>query len=292
MFSKFPFLSARKGMLVTSFAIVLLGTTSLAPTFAKEDKDKIVATINGVEITERELALAEVDLLQQFADTPQERRRAAILNALIDIKVLALEAEEAGLADDPNLKARLAFNRSRELHNNLFQEKVLNVITDEEIQARYDLEIENYPKEREIRARHILVENEDDAKSIITELDGGADFAELAKEKSTGPSGPNGGDLGYFGKGQMVPEFEAAAFELDTGAYTKEPVKTQFGWHVIYKEDDRDRPAPTLDQVKDQVRQIIAREKYFALTQDARKKFPIEVLDEDLKIKLEEPAQE
>jgi len=268
--------------LVTSLVLLFMVAAN-----AQEPQDKVIATVNGVEITERELALAEVDLLQQFADTPADQRRAAILNALIDIKLLAAAAEEAGLAEDPNFKARMAFNRARALHNSLFQEKALNIITDEELKNRYDAEIAGFPKETEIRARHILVESEDAAKEIIAELDGGASFEELAKSKSTGPSGPSGGDLGYFGKGQMVPEFEAAAFELSKGEYTKAAVKTQFGWHVIFKEDERDRQPPSFEQVKDQIRQLIAREKYFQLTQDARKNFKHEVLDEDLKAKLD-----
>ncbi len=255
---------------------------------AQEPQDKVVATVNGVDITARELALAEVDLLQQFADTPADRRRAAILNALIDIKLLAAAAEDAGLADDPNFKARMAFTRARQLHNSLFQENALNVITDEELKERYEAEIAGFPKETEISARHILVETEEAAKEIISELEGGGDFAELAKSKSTGPSGPSGGDLGYFGKGQMVPEFEQAAFALGKGEFTKTPVKTQFGWHIIFKEDERDRQPPAFDQVKDQIRQLVAREKYFQLTQDARAKYKFEVLDEDLKAKLDE----
>ncbi len=295
MFNLFPFHRARKNFLATGLVLTVLGQALTLPVTAedaKDAKDKVVATVNGIEITERELALAEVDLLQQFAETPQEQRQAAILNALIDIKALSYQAEKVGLADDPNVKARLAFSRARELHNNLFKEKVLDVITDDEIRARYEIEAKNIPTEREIRARHILVEKEEDAIALVAELDGGADFVELAKSKSTGPSGPKGGDLGYFGKGQMVPEFEAAAFALETGAYTKKPVKSQFGWHVIIKEDDRNRPAPTFDQVKEQVRQVIARERYFALTQEARKNFPIKVLDAELEEKMKGFLQE
>ncbi len=277
--------ASRKILLAT-----VISTIAVMPSFAQETKkeDTIIARINGVEITDRELALAEVDLLEQFAQAPADRRRAMILNALVDIKVLALAAEEAGLANEPNFKAQMAFNRARTLHNNFFQSNALNAITDEELKARYDIEIKNFPVQPEIRARHILVKTEEEAKAIVVELDGGADFVELAKTKSTGPSGPEGGDLGYFGKGQMVPEFEAAAFALDKGAYTKEPVKSQFGFHIILKEDARDSEPPQFDQVEGQIRQALAREKYFQLTQDAREKFKVEVLDEELKTKLDE----
>jgi len=281
-----------------AFLAMALATTVMTPaiaqetqetqeTDAQEKQDSVIARVNGVEVTERELALAEVDLLEQFSQAPAEQRRGMILNALLDIKVLALAAEEAGLADEPNFKAQMAFNRARALHNSYFQTNALNAITEEDMKKRYDIEIKNFPVQKEIRARHILVETEEEAKAIITELDGGADFVELAKEKSTGPSGPNGGDLGYFGRGQMVPEFENAAFDLEKGGYTKEPVKSQFGFHVILKEDERDSQPPSFEQVQGQVRQALAREKYFNLTQDARSKYEVEVLDEDLKKQLD-----
>ena len=266
---------------------VMVFSAAIAPSYAQEATENVIARVNGVEVTDRELALAEVDLLEQFAQAPAEQRRAMILNALLDIKALAMAAEQAGLAEEPNFKAQMAFNRARTLHNNYFQSNALNSITDEEMKERYEIEIKNFPVQPEIRARHILVKTEDEAKAIITELDGGADFVELAKTKSTGPSGPQGGDLGYFGRGQMVPEFEVAAFDLEKGAYTKEPVKSQFGFHIIFKEDARDSQPPTFEQVEGQVRQALAREKYFKLTQDARAKFEVEILDEELKTKLD-----
>lgn len=271
-----------------SFILALaVSSASLVPSVAQEAKENVIARVNGVEVTDRELALAEVDLLEQFSKAPADQRRAMILNALLDIKALALAAEEAGLADDANFKAQMAFNRARALHNNYFQSNALNIITEEEMKERYAIEVKGIEPQPEIRARHILVKTEDEAKAIIKELDGGADFIELAKTKSTGPSGPQGGDLGYFGRGQMVPEFEVAAFDLEKGSYTKEPVKSQFGFHIIFKEDARDSEPPSYEEVKGQVRQALAREKYFKLTQDARAKFKIEVLDEDLKTKLE-----
>lgn len=267
------------------FVAFALAASFSMPSSAQEEN--VVARVNGVEVTERELALAEVDLLEQFAQVPAEQRKAMILNALLDIKVLALAAEKAGLADEANFKAQMAFNRARALHNNYFQSNALNVITEEEMKTRYDIEIKNFPTAKEVRARHILLKDEAAAKEVIKELDGGADFVELAKTKSTGPSGPQGGDLGYFGRGQMVPEFETVAFDLEKGQYTKEPVKSQFGFHVIFKEDERDSQPPEFAQVEGQIRQALAREKYFKLTQDARASFKVEVLNEELKEKID-----
>ncbi|NJO38685.1 MAG: hypothetical protein HC871_15110, partial [Rhizobiales bacterium] len=121
----------------------------------------------------------------------------------------------------------------------------------------------------EVRARHILLASEDDAKAVIAELEGGADFSELAKEKSTGPSGPQGGDLGYFKKGQMVPEFGDAAFAMDVGSTSAAPVKTQFGFHVIKVEDKR-KVEPSFEETEPQIRQEVARAIVTALVEDLR----------------------
>ena len=249
--------------------------------------DNVIARIGEISITTQELALAQEDLQGQFTGAPPEQMKAMVLNALIDIKLLAAEARKAGVADEQSIKSRLAFFEARTLHNEWYLREAFENISDEDVKSRYDAEIANAPKETEIKARHILLETEEAAKAVITELDGGADFAELAKTKSTGPSGPNGGDLGYFGKGQMVPEFEQAAFELETGTFSKEPVKTQFGWHVIFKEDERDRQPPAFDQIKDNIRQAVARERYLALTKAAREKFEVDILDEELKSQVE-----
>ena len=140
------------------------------------------------------------------------------------------------------------FLKDRALHNEYFRTKVVDGLTEEAVQERYNKEVAATPPEMEVKARHILVDSEEQARNVITELDGGKDFIELAKEKSTGPSGPQGGDLGYFTRGRMVPEFEEAAFALEPGSYTKEPIKTQFGWHIIKVEDKRDTPPPGVRQ--------------------------------------------
>jgi len=165
---------------------------------------------------------------------------------------------------------------------------VADKITDEEVRARYDTEIANTPPVNEVHARHILVKTKEEAEAIIKQLDGGADFEKLANEKTSDPSGKtSGGDLGYFGPGQMVPEFETAAFALDPGAYTKEPVQSQFGWHVIKVEDKRARQPPAFEQVKEQFRQLILREKYFALVKALRAAGAVEVTDPTLKAAVE-----
>lgn len=268
-------------------AMILTGLLTACTDVAQEVETDAIAKVGDAVITERELAFATADLGQQFAQVPEDQRRAAILNALIDIKVLASAAESKGLDQDETFKARMTFLRSRALHNSYYQDAVLSKIDDAALQTRYDKEIAALPKSEEVSARHILVKTEEEAKAIIEELDGGADFVALAKSKSTGPSGPNGGDLGYFGKGQMVPEFEAAVFALEKGQYTKVPVQTQFGWHVIKKEDQRIAEPPGFDDVKEQIRQMLARERYLELVKQSRSDTTIEVLDADLKKKLD-----
>lgn len=257
-------------------------TTAPAP-------DSVVAKVGGVEINERELALAMADLSQQFAQVPEERRRAAVLNALIEIKLLARQAEAAKIPEDQAFQARMSFLRDRALHNQLFQQNVVEKITDEEVKARYDKEVAAMDPEQEVKARHILVKSREEAEEIIKELQAGKDFQEIAKAKTIDPSGStSGGDLGWFGKGQMVPAFEQAAFALAKGDYSKEPVESQFGFHVILKEDERVSPPPPFENVEGQVRQIVMREKYQELIDAARKAGNVEIVDPELKSQLDE----
>jgi len=253
--------------------------------------ETVIARVGDTVITERDLALAQADLAEQFAQVPEEARKAAVLGSLIDIRVMAAEAEKAGFDATESFKARIAFLKDRALHNAYFQQNVLEAVTDEQVRARYDKEVAAMEPRVEISARHILVKTKEEAEAVIKELEAGKDFVELAKEKTIDPGGKDGGDLGWFGKGQMVPEFEAAAFALAKGEFTKEPVQSQFGFHVIRKEDERTAPPPDFEAVKDQVRQLVLREKYVEVVDNARKAVTIEVLDEKLKSQLDAAGQ-
>ena len=250
---------------------------------AADEADPVVATVAGVEIRASELTLAEGDLDPQFARLPDEQRRVAALAAVIDIKTLARKAEAEKLDQTEEFKRLMAFQRDRALHNAIFKSTVVDPVSDADLKARFEKEIAATPPEEEISARHILLKTEEEAKAAIVELDGGKDFAELAKEKSTGPSAAQGGDLGFFTKGRMVPEFEAVAFTLKDGEYAKEPVKTQFGWHVIKVEERRETAPPAFEDVADQVRQVVMRERYGDLIKEARSETEINVLDPDMK---------
>jgi peptidyl-prolyl cis-trans isomerase C len=255
-----------------------------APAAAAVDPNAIVATINGQNVTEADITLAEQDLGQQFGNLPPEQRRAAALSSIIEIRLMAAQAVEKGLDKDADFQRRVAFLDQRALHGELVEKEVAGKITDDEIRARYDKEIAAQKPVNEVHARHILVKTKEEADAIIKKLEGGDDFQKLANENTTDPSGKtSGGDLGFFGPGQMVPEFEKAALALEIGAYTKEPVQTQFGWHIIKVEDKRSQQPPAFETVKDQVRSLLIREKYIELVKQVRTAGKVEITDPALK---------
>lgn len=256
--------------------------TFATPSFAQDAK--VIAKVGEKTITQSDLDQAMKDLAQQFANFPEAQRKARALDSLIDIYVLSQKADAAGMDDEPTMKSRLDLLRARALHNAWFQDKIQNTVSDEALKTRFDAEVKKAPRQQEVSARHILVKTEEEAKAIIAELEAGADFVELAKTKSTGPSGPKGGDLGYFTKGRMVPEFETAAFAIEKGDFTKEPVKTQFGFHIIKVEDKRDTPLPKFEAAKAQIQQIMMAEAYAKAIKAARAETGVEVLDNSLKL--------
>ena len=265
-------------MRVSTMLALLIGLA--VPAAAQKETDKVIATIGGKPVYQSELTIAAGD--QQFERLTDEQKTAAALSALLDIKAMARQVENAGMGKDHLFQRRMGFLRDRTLHNDLFKTRVVDGMTDAAVPARYDQEVATPPPEKEVKARHILVDSEEQAKAVIGELDAGKDFIELAKEKSTGPSGPQGGDLGYFGRGRMIPEFEETAFVLEPGSYTKESVKSQFGWHIIRVDDVRDMAPPPFEQVADQIRRVLLQERYLALVQEARSASEVEVTDQDL----------
>jgi peptidyl-prolyl cis-trans isomerase C len=214
-----------------------------------------------------------------------------LLDRVIDFQLLSAEAEKQDFAEDEQVQAALDRARASVLRDAMLQQKIDEATTEEALQKRYNemKEQEGFSYE-EVHARHILLASEDEAKEVIEALDGGADFAELAKEKSTGPSGPQGGDLGYFKKDQMVPEFGNAAFGMEVGATSSEPVQTQFGYHVIKVEDKR-TVEPTMDETAPQLRQEVAREIVTALVTELREDAEIERFNMDGSPVPEAPAE-
>jgi peptidyl-prolyl cis-trans isomerase C len=250
--------------------------TAVAPV----DPKAVVASVNGKPITEADLSLAAEDFAEELAKVAPEQRRKAILDVLVDLRLMAGAAEKDGLDKSEEFERRLALLRARALRNEFFRTKVDLAVTDEAVKTRYDAEIAKIVPEDEVHAAHILVDTEDEAKAILKELADGGDFAKLAQEKSKDPgSGQMGGDLGFFTKGKMVKEFEDAAFALEPGKVTETPVKSQFGYHIIKSLEKRKQPLPTYDQVKDQVRQLVLRDTFVDTVSKLRADGKVEITD-------------
>ena len=202
-------------------------------------EDFVVATINGMSIMESSIKNFHNTLPPQYRQVPYLQIRGQLIERVIDQQLISDAARKRGLHETLSHKRRIA-SIERSLLNEAYMSRVMKLeITEAKVREIYQKSIALQPKRTEVRARHILVDTKAEAMKVISQLQGGADFSKLAKEKSTGPSGKNGGDLGYFGPGQMVPPFAKAAFALEKGQYTREPVKTQFGYHVIKVEDRR-----------------------------------------------------
>jgi peptidyl-prolyl cis-trans isomerase C len=223
-----------------------------------QDANPVLAKVNGAEIRASDVALAEEELGPSLAQMDPATKKENVLSFLIDMKIVSKEAEDKKIADRDDFKTRLAFARNRLLMDNLLAAEGKAATTDENMKKVYEEAAKQISGEQEVHARHILVETEDQAKKIEDQLKKGADFAELAKKESKDPGASDGGDLGFFTKDQMVPEFSAAAFALEAGKIS-DPVKTQFGWHVIKVEEKRTRKAPDFEQVKPQIETYVVR---------------------------------
>lgn len=245
--------------------------------------ETVVATVSGQPITEADLAFAAEDLAEDLANIPAAERRAFLLGVMVDMKVMANAAREADMDQSDTYLRRLTYLEDRALRRAYFVDGVAAGIDEAAVRAQYDVIAGEMSGEEQISARHILVETEEEALALIEELNAGADFATLAQENSTGPSGPNGGDLGYFGPGQMVAPFQDAAFALEVGAVSA-PVQTQFGWHVIKVEDRRAAAPPPFEQIAGQLQQQMLVEAFQQVVADLRDDAEIEILDPNMSL--------
>ncbi len=238
--------------------------------------DPVVAKVDGVDIHESDVALAEEELGASLPqDATPDARRNYLITHLVDMILLSRAAEEQGLSGSDDFKRRFAAMRTKLLAGLMLRQIAQKSVSEEAMHKVYNDAVKQMGDEQEVRARHILVETEDQAKAIEADLKKGADFAELAKQKSKDPAAADGGDLGYFTKDQMVPEFADAAFKLDKGQVS-DPVKTQFGWHIIKVEDKRKKPVPTYDQVKDQLATVVVQQAQADLVNKLRNQAKIE----------------
>jgi peptidyl-prolyl cis-trans isomerase C len=260
-----------------ALTITTLFCATAAPLRA-EDSSPVVARANGVDIHESDIAFAEEEIGSNMPQMGPDQKRDYLITYLADVIVLSQAAEQKKVSDNPDVQRRLTFDHNRVLMEALLQQAGKAAITDAAMHQVYDDAVKQMPNEQEVHARHILVPTEDEAKAIAAELKKGGDFAALAKEKSKDPGAADGGDLGYFTREQMVPEFAEAAFKLDKGQIS-DPVHTQFGWHIIKVEDKRTKPTPTFDQVKVQLQNYVAHRAQAELVDSLRKSAQIERLD-------------
>ena len=275
-------MTARTSFLVRPLGALALAAVLVAPaaTLRAQDSDPVIARANGVDIHQSDLAFADEEIGSNVPAqmTPQQKREY-LITYLADVIVLAQAAEQQRLGDKPDVQRQVAFERNKVMMEALLRSAGKAAQTDDALHKVYDEAVKKMTNEEEVHARHILVATEDEAKAIEAQLKGGADFAALAKEKSKDPGAANGGDLGYFTKDQMVPEFAEAAFKLDKGQIS-DPVHTQFGWHIIKVEDKRIKPTPTFDQVKPQLENFVAHRAQAELVDNLRKSAKIERLDQ------------
>jgi peptidyl-prolyl cis-trans isomerase C len=243
---------------------------------AGKPDDPVAATVNGQPILRSEVLEAINSLPQQYRQMPVEMLVPLMAEQVATAHLVAQKGVDAGLQNDPEVKARLATAERRIIQDVWLQRQIKAKVTDQAIQDAYKKYLADNPPQDQVKARHILVDSEDKAKDLIKKLEGGAKFEELANANTTDPSGKeSGGDLGWFSKEQMVPEFADAAFTLDKGKIS-EPVKTQFGWHVLKVEDKRTKPAPTFDEVKPQVEVYVTRKAQADLVTKLRESAKVE----------------
>jgi len=232
--------------------------TAPAPATAQ---DPVVARINGSEIHRSEVLAARQMLPAQVQQIPFEQVYPQLLDTLVTNMLAAQAGRKQKLADDPEVKKRMQWAQDQIIEEVYLRRYVTAAISDDKIKARYEQFVKEQKPQDQVNAKHILVKTEDEAKSIIEDLKKGGDFAAIAKEKSNDPgTKAAGGDLGWFTKDEMVPEFADAAFKLQKGQYTETPVKTQFGYHVILLVDRRTAPPPSMEEARQQVVALLQRE--------------------------------
>jgi peptidyl-prolyl cis-trans isomerase C len=261
-------------------ALVAVGSTFAQAQPAKTaGDDPVVARVNGQPITRSAVLEFYSQLPAPMNQIPIEQLLPGLVNELAARKLLGMAAEKAKLADDPAVKAQLQNAREQVLQQAYLDRKLKTELTEAKLKARYEELIKAQPPQEEVHARHILTASEADAKAALDEVKKGANFSDVSKKRSTGPTAATGGDLGFFTKDKMVPEFAEAAFKLQPGQVTETPVQTQFGWHIIKVEARRKAEAPKFEDVRSQVYEIMGNEVVEKTVADLRKDAKIEQYD-------------
>jgi peptidyl-prolyl cis-trans isomerase C len=255
---------------------------------AADAQDSVVAKINGKTITEADMKLAEAEIGSDLGTLPEPTKRRVLVEFLIENQLFADAAEGQNLASGAAFNERLQYWRRRALRDAYFDTTVRNTINEAEARKLYEGMVGAAKPEEEVSARHILVESKDKARELYEKLAHGSDFAQLAKEHSKDPgSKDQGGQLGFFTRGQMVPQFEEAAFKLGKGE-VGEPFQSQFGWHIVRVDDRRQRPVPRFEAIKDRVVADMIHKKAQQIAGDLRGKAQIEYIDPEIKSAIEQ----
>jgi peptidyl-prolyl cis-trans isomerase C len=250
----------------------LLAVAALATAVYSVTSAEVVATVNGVDIDSTVFDAYVETRFQKPAAQATVDERATVERELMDIYLLTTQPNAKTFAEDPRFKAQIELQYRGSLAQAVANEYIAsNSATDEEILAEYEMQL-SQASSQQFKARHILVASQAEAEDLITKLNEGASFEDLAKEHSTGPSGPNGGDLGWFSPDQMVKPFSDAVVALEDGAFSEAPVQSQFGWHVILREESRANEPPTLDSVRDMIKQRVEQAKFQEYMQGLRDK--------------------
>jgi peptidyl-prolyl cis-trans isomerase C len=253
--------------------------------------EKVVAKVNGKSITEADVRFAEAEIGSDLGNLPAATKRRVLIEYLIENQLFAEAADGAKLGAGAEFDGRMQYWRRRALRDTYFDINVKGTVGEADAKRFYDEQIQQLKPEEEVKARHILVDSQEKAKEVSEKIAGGADFAQLAKEFSKDPgTKDDGGSLGYFGRGQMVPQFEEAAFTLKKGDVSQ-PVQTQFGWHLIQLEDRRERKPPEFTAVKDRLIASMIHRKAQEMAGALRGKAQVEYVDAEIKKQVDSEKQ-
>ena len=257
-------------MIVLLLIVGVYGVNLTKPALAQKYQQIVVATVDGAEIQLDEILDLIEQLPPEYQNEPLTNYYDQMVDRVINVRLAAKAAEKSALSDDPEVIEDMRVAAQKVLADYWLRSEIAKSVTKEAIDKAYDAYVSDTASREEVKASHILVADEQTAISAIQKLEEGADFAELAREISTGPSGPNGGDLGYFGRGAMVPVFEQAAFALGVGSFTSAPVQSQFGWHVIKLHDKRIAEAPSIEEMSPQLELNISNLSFARLVETLR----------------------
>ena len=255
-----------------------LSVTVLTASLPALSQERIaVATLDGEAIHLDEIIAVAETLPAEYQQQGIAALYPQLVDEVVNARLAAVAGRASGIDKDEDIAAAIKAAADRVIAESYITRRVNEQLTDEAIQTAYDAYVDDTASREQVTASHILVETEDEAKAVIAQLNDGADFAALAKEKSTGPSGPNGGELGSFGRGQMVPAFETAAFSMPAGSYSETPLQTQFGWHVIKVDDKGIEDAPSLEDMRDQLVANLSRQSFSRIVEELRVGSSLEV---------------